>query len=107
MQNFYYSRRGDLKIKTSFKCALGNYYLVLFVYLKERFTEFKFLCRLVLVSDTAQPSIIGSRGSRPGSFKFGYNFALGPSLFTLPWKSGFFSLGALRCNQMSNKLFGA
>lgn len=41
----------------------------------------------------------------PMSFRLGYNFALRPSLLSLPWKSGFLSFGALRCNQISKRLF--
>lgn len=54
------------------------------------------------------PSRIVSLGvSLPMSFKLGYSFALRPSLLILPWKSGFLSFGALRCNQMSRRLFDA
>lgn len=53
------------------------------------------------------PSSMVSLGSLPTSFKLGYSFALRPSLFSLPWKSGFLSFGALRCNQMSRRLFDA
>jgi len=59
------------------------------------------------VSFVRHPSRMGSLGSLPISFKLGYNFALRPSLLILPWKSGFLSFGALRCNQISRRLFDA
>lgn len=59
------------------------------------------------VSFIRYPSKMVSLGSLPTSFKLGYSFALRPSLLSLPWKSGFLSFGALRCNQISRRLFVA